>query len=162
MEKLQFPIVIKKRNGLMLGIAIIEIIIGIIFGIATDGVKSTFLWIFIFVGVVTALSVLGEYSHDVLMKENKVEFYKNKDLIKEIKYSNIKSINISKGNEPKTKKKDFVAIEYNDGNKKNNVSLSYLIDPMSYSAQDLMTIRDTILAKNSSVKISDEVNKFIK
>lgn len=162
MEKLQFPIVIKKRNGLMIGVAIIEIIIGIIFGISTGGFKSILLWIFVFVGVVTALSVLGEYSRDVLLKENKVEFYKNKDLIKEIKYSNIKSINISKGNESKIKKKDFVAIEYNEGKKKNDTSLSYLIDPMSYSAQDLMTIRDTILAKNSSVRISDEVNKFIK
>lgn len=160
MENVKFPIVIKKRNGLMLGVAIIEIIIGIIFGITTDGVKSILLWIFIFVGVVTALSVLVEYSQDVFLKENKIEFYKNKDLVKEIKYSNVKSISISKGSEPKTKKKDFVAIEYSDGNKKN--SFSYLIDPMSYSAQDLITIRDTILSKNSSVKVSDEVNKFIK
>lgn len=158
MENVKFPIVIKKRNGLMLGVAIIEIIIGIIFGITTDGVKSILLWIFIFVGVVTALSVLVEYSQDVFLKENKIEFYKNKDLVKEIKYSNVKSISISKGSEPKTKKKDFVAIEYSDGNKKN--SFSYLIDPMSYSAQDLITIRDTILSKNSSVKVSDEVNKF--
>lgn len=160
MENVKFPIVIKKRNGLMLGVAIIEIIIGIIFGITTDGVKSILLWIFIFVGVVTALSVLVEYSQDVFLKENKIEFYKNKDLVKEIKYSNVKSISISKGSEPKTKKKDFVAIEYSDGNKKN--SFSYLIDPMSYSAQDLITIRDTILSENSSVKVSDEVNKFIK
>ncbi len=162
MENMQFPIVIKKRNGLMLGVAIIEIIIGIIFGITIGGVKSILLWIFIFVGVVTALSVLVEYSQDVFLKENKIEFYKNKDLVKEIKYSNVKSISISKGSEPKTKKKDFVAIEYSDGNKKNSASFSYLIDPMSYSAQDLITIRDTILSKNSSIKVSDEVNKFIK
>ena len=39
-----------------------------------------------------------------------MEFYKNKNLIKAIKYSSIKSINIGKGNEPKTKKKDFLTI----------------------------------------------------
>jgi hypothetical protein len=161
-ENAQFPIVVKKRNGFMIGVSITEIIIGIIWGITTDGLKSIVLWVFIFVGIVTALSVLVEYSQDVFLKENKMEFYKNKDLIKEIKYSNIKSIYISKGNEQKTKKKDFVAIEYNENNKKNSASCNYLIDPMSYTSKDLIIIKDTILKKNSAVKVSEELVKFIK
>ena len=50
------------------------------------------MWIFVFTGIITALSVLVEYSQDIFIKENKLEFYKNKDLIKAIKYSSIKSI----------------------------------------------------------------------
>ena len=157
MESIKFPIVIKKRNSTMIGVAIIEIIAGIIFGITGGGMKSVLLWIFLFTGIITALSVLGEYSKDILLKENKIEFYKNKDVIKTIKYSSIKSIFIDKGNEPKTKKKDFFTIGIGD---KSSKAESYLIDPMSYSVGDLAKIKDIIVMKNSSVKVNDDVDKF--
>ena len=120
MENTKFPIVIKKRNGVMIGVSILEIVMGIIFGFVGDGLKNILLWIFVFTGIVTALSVLVEYSRDIFMKENKLEFYNNKDLIKAIKYSSIKSINIDKGNEPKTKKKDFLTIYFGNNDSKDN------------------------------------------
>ena len=161
MENTKFPIVIKKRNGAMIGVVIIEILIGITFGITQGGLKSILLWIFVFTGIITALSVLVEYSQDILLKENKIEFYKNNDLIKTIKYSNIKSIYIDKGNEPKTKKKDFFTIGIGaNGNKSSKVE-NYLINPMNYSARDLAKIKDIIVIKNSSVKVSNDVDKFI-
>lgn len=162
MEKAKLPIIIKKRNGLMIGVAIIEIIIGIIFGVAGGGLKSIPLWIFVFVGAVTALTVLGEYNQEIHLKENNLEFYKNNDLIKAIKYNDIKSIYIDKGNEPKTKKKDFFAIGYNNSNtKKHSKDDVYLIDFMNYSSQDLIAVKNVIQMKNSSVKLSDDLDKFI-
>lgn len=167
MENTTFPIVIKKRNGGMLGVSIIEIVMGVIFGITENGLKSPLLWIFVFTGIITALSVWVEYSRDIFLKENKMEFYKNKDLIKAIKYNDIKSISMGKGNEPKTKKKDFVTISIssNDNkNKRNNNSNveKYLINPSSYGAQDLIKIKDIIVYKNSFVKVSSEFNEFFK
>lgn len=165
MESTGFPIVIKKRNGIMIGVSILEIAIAIIFGITGGGMKSILLWIFLFTGIISALSILVEYSQDILLKENKMEFYKNNDLIKTIKYSSIKSIYIDKGNEPKTNKKDFFTIGIggndNKGNKNSNVD-SYLINPMNYSSEDLIKIKDIIVMKNSSVKVSNDVDKFIK
>lgn len=162
MEDTKFPIIIKKRNGLMLIIAIIEITIGIIFGITGEGVKNVMLWIFVFIGIITAMSILAEYSQDVILKEDKIEFYKNSDLIKGIKYSNISSIFMSKGQDIKTKKKDFVAIGYSESNKKGSISLSYFINPMSYSGQDLNLMKSIISNRNPSVKVHEEVEKFIK
>ena len=40
MESTKFPIVIKKRNGAMIGVSILEIVMGIMFGITADGLKS--------------------------------------------------------------------------------------------------------------------------
>lgn len=163
MEKLKLPIIIKKRNGLMISIAIIEIIMGIIFGVAGGGLKSIVLWIFVFIGAVTALTVLVEYNQEMHLKEDNLEFYKNNDLIKAIKDSNIKSIYIDKGNEPKTKKKDFFAIGYRNSNtKKDSKDEVFLIDLMSYSSQDLITIKNVIQMKNSAVKLSEDLDKFIK
>lgn len=164
MENKKFPIVIKKRNGFMIGIAIIEIIIGITFGITEGQMKSIPMWIFLFVGITSALTVWGEYSQDIILKENNLEFYKNNDLIKNIKYSNIKSISIDKGKDSKTQKKDFLAINYSNNNneKKNQKYDSYLINLMNYSSEDLIAIRNTVLMKNSSVEVNDNVSKFIK
>jgi hypothetical protein len=158
-EDKKFQIVIKKRNGMMIGVAILELIIGIIFGM-TGGIRSALLWIFIFTSVVTALSVFVEYSQDILLKENNIEFYKFNDVIKSIKYSSIKSIYVSKGDEPKTKKKDFLAIGFNENGKKKNSA--YLINLMNYSAKDLNKIKNTIFLKNSYVKVAQEVEKLIK
>lgn len=161
MENTQFPIVIKKRNGFMIGVSILEIFVGLVTGMTTDGIKSPILWIFVFVGIITALSVLVEYNQDIYLKENKVEFYKNNDLIKEIKYSNINTLSISKGKDSKSKKKDFFAISYSEG-KKSSKDDNYLINPMNYGAEDLKTIKNTILKKNPSVKVQEEVDNFIK
>lgn len=165
MENTKFPIVIKKKNGMMIGVAITEIVIGIIFGLLGGGVQSIPMWVLFFTGIVTALSVLVEYNQDIIIKEDKIEFYRGNDLIKAVKYSNIKSIFIGKGNEPKNKKKDFFAIGFykNDKNKnKNSAEDTYLINPMGYTSQDFNTIRNIITSKNSSVKISEDVEKFIK
>ena len=166
MENTKFPIVIKKRNGVMIGVSILEIVMGIIFGFVGDGMKNILLWIFVFTGIVTALSVLVEYSRDIFMKENKLEFYNNKDLIKAIKYSSIKSINIDKGNEPKTKKKDFLTIYFGNNDSKDNRNKDskvekYLVNPSNYSAKDLITIKNIIVSQNSTVKVSGEVDKFL-
>lgn len=164
MENKKIPIVIKKRNGFMIGIAIIEIIIGITFGITEGQMKSIPMWIFLFVGIISALTVWGEYSQDIILKENNLEFYKNNDLIKSIKYTNIKSISIDKGKDSKTQKKDFLAINYSNNNneKKNQKYDSYLINLMNYSSEDLITIRNTVLMKNPFVEVNDNVSKFIK
>jgi len=164
MENKKLPIVIKKKNMVMVGVSILEIVLGIVFGIIGGGIKSVALWVFVFTGVVTALSVLVEYSEDISLNENKMEFYKNKDLIKAIKYSSIKSIYIGKGNENKTRKKDFFTIGFNDnGNKSKNSKIEeHLINLMSYSSQDLNTIKNVIISKNTFVKVSDDVDKFIK
>jgi len=165
LENTKFPIVIKKKNGMMIGVAITEIVIGIIFGLLGGGVQSVPMWVLFFTGIVTALSVLVEYNQDIVIKEDKIEFYKGNDLIKAVKYSNIKSIFIGKGNEPKNKKKDFFAIGfYKDDKKKNKNSAedTYLINPMGYTSQDFNTIKNIITSKNSSVKIGEDVEKFIK
>ena len=168
MESTKFPVVIKKRNGVMIGVSILEIVMGIMFGIIADGPKSILLWIFVFTGIVTALSVFVEYSQDIILKENNVEFYKNNDLIKSIKYSSINAIYIAKGNETKTKKKDFLTIGFNrHDNKSNKINKSknskdesYPINHSVYSSQDLNTLNNIILMKNSSIKVSDDVKNL--
>lgn len=167
MDNTTFPIVIKKRNGGMLGVSIIEIVMGVIFGITQDGLKSPLLWIFVFTGIITALSVWVEYSRDISLKENKIEFYKNNDLIKAIKYSDIKSISMGKGDDPKTKKKDYILISIgandNKSKKNNNSNVEkYPINPSSYGAQDLIKMKDIIVSKNSYVIIKSEFNEFFK
>lgn len=161
MEDMNFPIILKKRNGFMIFVSIVEILTGVVWGML-EGIKSAPLWVLVFVGIITALSVWGEYSQDIFIKENKIEFYKNKDLIKAIKYNCIKSISIGKGEEQKNKKKDFLTIKYNENDTKKSKNGIYLINPMNYSANDLAKIRDVIVTKNSSVKIEEDVNKFIK
>ena len=158
MESTKFPIVIKKRNGIVIAAAISEIAVGIIFGITQGGLKNILLWVFLFVGIITALSCLGEYKQDILLKENKIEFYNNNDLIKAINYSNIKSICIDKGNETKTKRKDFFTIGI--GGNKSSKDNNYQINPMNYGAGDLAKIKDIIVMKNSSVKVSSDINKM--
>lgn len=160
MESTKFPVVIKKRNGTMIAVAISEIVMGIIFGISQGGLSNVLLWVFVFVGIITALQVLCEYNQNILLKENKIEFYKNKDLIKAIKYSDIKSIYVDKGKETKTKKKDFFTIGFCVN--KSSKAESYLINPMNYGVGDLAKVKNIIVMKNSSVKVNSDVDKFIK
>ncbi len=162
MENIKFPIVIKKRNAVMLGVSVLEIGVGVTFGITGGGIKSIPLWVFVFTGIISALTVLVEYSLDISLNENRVEFYKNKDLIKAIKYGSINSIYISKGNETKTKKKDFFTIGFNSSDNKKFKDEKYLINPMHYSSKDLDTIKNIIVSKNYSVKVSDDIKKFVR
>jgi hypothetical protein len=125
------------------------------------------LWVFVFTVIVTALSVWVEYSRDIVLKENKIEFYKNTDLIMTIKYSDIKTITIAKGNEPKTKKKEFITISIGkteNKNKKNNDYKieKYLFSPSSYGANDLIKMKDIIASKNTTVNITREFKEFFK
>jgi hypothetical protein len=167
MENTTFPITIKKRNGGMILASITEVLIGVVFGVTQGGLTNPLLWIFVFTGIITALSVWVEYSKDIMLKENKMEFYKNTDLIKTIKYSDIKTITIARGNEPKTKKKDFVAISIGkteNKNKKNNDHKieKYLVNPSNYGANDLLKMKDVILSRNSNVNITSEFKEFFK
>lgn len=167
MENTTFPITIKKRNGGMIVVSITEILIGVIFGVTQGGIINPLLWIFVFTGIITALSVWVEYSRDIMLKENKMEFYKNTDLIKTIKYSDIKTITIARGDEPKTKKKDFVAISIgkteNKNKKNNNYKIEkYLVNPSNYGANDLLKMKDVILSRNSNVNITSEFKEFFK
>ena len=167
MESIKLPVVIKKRNGVMLGVSILQIAIGISYGCIGEGLKSILMWILVFTGIVTALSVLVEYSQDIFIKENKLEFYNNKDLIKAIKYSSIKSLDIDKGSEPKTKKKDFFTICIGSNDRKNNKNKEskvekYLVNPSNYSFKDLITMKNIIISKNTDVKVSNEVKEFFK
>ncbi|WP_160685383.1 hypothetical protein [Clostridium sp. C2-6-12] len=167
MENTTFPITIKKRNGGMIAASITEVLIGVVFGITQGGFASPLLWIFVFTGIITALSVWVEYSRDIILKENKMEFYKNTDLIKTIKYSDIKTITIDRGNEPKTKKKDFVTIsigKIEGKNKKNNDYKieKYLVNPSSYGASDFIKMKDIIISRNSNVNITSEFKEFFK
>lgn len=164
MENTTFPITIKKRNGGMIGASITEILIGVIFGVTQGGLTSPLLWIFVFTGIITALSVWVEYSRDIVLREDKIEFCKNTDIIKTIKYCDIKSISIGKGNEPRTKKKDFVTINtgINNGKSNNSKSEKYLINPSNYAASDLLKMKDIILSKNSNIDITDEFKEFFR
>lgn len=167
MENTTFPITIKKRNGGMIAASITEVLLGVVFGITQGGLSSPMLWVFVFTGIVTALSVWVEYSRDIILKENKMEFYKNTDLIKAIKYSDIKTITVAKGNEPKTKKKEFITItigKTENKNKKNNDYKieKYLFNPSSYGANDLIKMKDIIESKNTTVNITSEFKEFFK
>lgn len=144
----------------MIAASICEIIVGIVFGVVDGGMSNIILWVLLFVGIVTGLSVLVEYSQDIVLKESKIEFYKFNDLVKSIKYSSIKSIYISKGDEPRTKKKDFLAIGYIESDKKGKNA--YLINLMNYGVRDLANMKNTIISKNSVIEVSDEVKNMIK
>ena len=120
MEEKKYPIIIKKKNSLMVMAVIAEFVIALVYGI-TQGPTSVLFSCFLFVAVVTALAVWVEYSRDIYLKENKIEFYQNKNLIQKIKYSSIESIDVDNGIEPKDRKKDFIVITYREtSNKKKN------------------------------------------
>lgn len=166
MEENKYPIIIKKKNSLMISAVIVEFVIALVYAI-TQGVTNPLFICFLFVAIVTALAVWVEYSRDIYLKENKMEFYQNKNLIKKIKYSSIESLSIENDPKEKNKKKEFFTVTYREtsNKKKNNRNDKvdkYYISPSYYSGEDFKVIKNTIKSKNSNVKIDESVTKYIK
>lgn len=166
MEEKKYPIIIKKKNSLMVMAVIAEFIIALVYGI-TQGPTSVLFACFLFVAIVTALAVWVEYSRDVYLKENKIEFYQNKNLLKKIKYSSIESLDIDNGIESKDRKKDFVVITYREtsNKKKNNRNDKvdkYYLSTAYYCSNDFKMIRDVIKSRNPEVKLNENLSKYIK
>lgn len=166
MEEKKYPIIIKKKNSLMVMAVIAEFVIALVYGI-TQGPTSVLFSCFLFVAVVTALAVWVEYSRDIYLKENKIEFYQNKNLIQKIKYSSIESIDVDNGIEPKDRKKDFIVITYREtsNKKKNNRNEkidNYYLSTSYYCSNDFKMIRDAIKSRNPEVKLNENLSKYIK
>ena len=166
MEENKYPIVIKKKNSLMIMAVMAEFLIAVLYGVI-QGPTSILFMCFLFVAVVTALAVWVEYSRDIYLKENKIEFYQNKNLIKKIKYNSIESLGVENGNEPKNQKKEFVTITYREtsNKKKNNRNEKidkHYISTSDYCANDFKIIRDVIKSRNPEVKFNDNLSKYIK
>ncbi|WP_294392401.1 hypothetical protein [uncultured Clostridium sp.] len=166
MEEKKYPIIIKKKNSLMVMAVIAEFVIALVYGI-TQGPTSLLFSCFLFVAVVTALAVWVEYSRDIYLKENKIEFYQNKNLIQKIKYSSIESIDVDNGIEPKDRKKDFIVITYREtsNKKKNNRNEKidkYYLSTSYYCSNDFKMIRDAIKSRNPEVKLNENLSKYIK
>ena len=158
MTAINNSICIKKRNGFMITAGILEIIFGLIWSIQ-DGIKSVPMWIFVITGIITLLSVWVEYSEDIVLSDNKIQFYKRTDLLKSVKYSEISSMDFINGTEIKDRKKKFLSISLS-GNNKRRKDNNVLISTSNYSAGDVLKIRDIILEKNKVVKMSKEVKNF--
>ena len=160
MEELKYPIIIKKKNWFMLSVGIAEIVFGLIW-IIPEGIKSLAMWIFIVTGIITLLSVWVEYSRDIKIGENKVEFYKNKEIIQSINYSEISALSIKKGEDNKEKNKKFLTISFSStGKKKDSKSKKYNICIGEYSATDLAKLRDAIVRFNKNIKVEKEVKEM--
>lgn len=158
MEETKYPIIIKKKNGFMISVGISEIIFGLIWSLA-DGIKSIPMWIFVVTGIITLLSVWVEYSKDIYLREKKVDFYKNKNLIESINYSNINELSIKEGNQPKDKNKKFLNISFSSNNKKSSKK-NYSVCIGEYGVADMVKLRQAILSVNSKVKVSKEVKEI--
>lgn len=166
MEEKKYPIIIKKKNSFMLMAVIAEFFIAGVYGII-QGFTSLLFLCFLFVAIVTLLAVWVEYSRDVYLRENKIEFYSNKDLIINIKYSSIVSLDVAHGEETKDKKKEFFTISYNETssrkskNKKPKIK-KYYLNPSWYNANDFRVIKSTIKSKNPNIKIDENLKKYTK
>ena len=166
MEENKYPIVIKKKNSLMIMAVMAEFLIAVLYGVI-QGPTSILFMCFLFVAVITSLSVWVEYSRDIYLKENKIEFYENKNLINRIKFSSIESLGVENGNEPKNQKKEFITISYREtsNKKKNNRNEKidkHYISTSYYCANDFKIIRDVIKSRNPEVKFNDNLSKYIK
>lgn len=160
MDELKYPITIKKKNWFMISVGIAEILLGLVW-IIPEGIKSLAMWIFIVTGIITLLSVWIEYSRDICIEENKVEFYKNKELTKSIKYSEISELSIIAGSESKEKNKKFFTISFSStGKKKEAKTKKQRISTSEYALVDLAKLRDSILKCNKNVKVSKEVKEM--
>lgn len=107
------------------------------------------------------LSVWVEYSRDIKIGEKKVEFYKNKELIQSINYSEISALSLKNGEESREKNKKFLTISFSStGKKKDSKSKKYKICIGEYSATDLAKLRDAIVKFNKNVKVEKEVKEM--
>lgn len=166
MEENKYPIIIKKKNSLMVMAVVAEFLIALVYAVV-QGPTSVLFACFLFIAVVTALAVWVEYSRDIYLKENKIEFYQNKNLIKSIKYSSIESLDVENGDQSNNKKKEFVTITYRETSKKkknnrNEKVDKYYISPSHYCANDFKMIRDVVKSRNPQVKLNENLSKYIK
>lgn len=166
MEEKKYPIIIKKKNSFMVMAVVAEFLVALVYGI-TQGFASVLFAFFLFVAIVTALALWVEYSRDVYLKENKIEFCQNKNLITTIKYSNIATLAVEEGNEDKNKKKEYVTISYRETSNKKNADKNakikkYYISPSYYCANDFKMIKEVIKSKNPEVKFNENLSKYIK
>lgn len=166
MEEIKYPVIIKKKNSFMVMAVVAEFLIAVVYGI-TQGPTNILFACFLFVAIVTALAVWVEYSRDIYLKENKIEFYSNKNLVKKIKYSSIESLEVENGAEEKNKKKEFVTITYREtSNKKSGNKAAktdkYYINTSYYCANDFKMIKDIVKTRNPQVKFNDNLKKYTK
>ncbi|MGN0145055.1 MAG: hypothetical protein ACI398_08730 [Clostridium sp.] len=166
MEEKNYPIIIKKKNSFMLMAVIAEFFVALVYGIIYGFTNLLFVC-FLFVAIITLLSVWVEYSRDIYLKENKIEFYSNKDLLKKIKYSSIVSLDVEHGEEAKDKKKEFFTIKYNETSTKKSKNKEpkikkYYLSSSWYTANDFKMIKDIIKSKNTNVKIDENLKKYTK
>ena len=162
MAEEKFPIRIKKKNGFMLSVAILFILCGIAYGALLKNKGGILpMIIFVSVGVIYLLTLFVEYSRDIYLKENCIEFYTNKDLTEKIKYSDIAIIDIKKGEKPSDKKKDFFYITYDESRKKNKPKRKHYSFAISnYAVEDLKKIRDVICSKQLKIRVSQSMKDF--
>ncbi|MBE6062404.1 MAG: hypothetical protein E7207_02325 [Clostridium butyricum] len=162
-DKNSFPIVIKKKDTLMIVAIIMELIVAANFWFI-NGTKICSI-IFIFVAIITAISVWDESCEKINMTEFKFEVNKRNELLKSIYYEKINSLNVEKGKDGKAKKKSFLVISYFESNKKKKKADTkrekYLIDLSYYSLKDLRKIKEVITEKNSNVKITNELSNYL-
>lgn len=166
MEQKNYPIIIKKKNSFMVLAVVAEFLVSFVYGII-EGFTSVLFLCFLFVAIVTLLAVWVEYSRDIYLKENKIEFYSNKDLLQKIKYSSIVSLDVEHSEEPKNKKKEFFTINYRETsskksrNKESKIKKYYLSSSW-YTANDFKMIKDIIKSKNPEVKLNENLYKYTK
>ena len=103
-DKNTFPIVIKRKDTLMIIAIIMELIVAANFWFI-DGAKVC-AFIFIFVASLTAISVWDESCVKINMTEFKIQVNKRNELLQSINYEKIDSLTIEKGKQGKTKKKN--------------------------------------------------------
>lgn len=157
------PIVIKRKDTLMIIAVIMEFIVAANFWFI-DGTKVCS-FIFIFVAILTAISVWDESCVKINMTEFKIQVNKRNELLQSINYEKIDSLTIEKGKQGKTKKKNFLVISFFESNKKKKKSEGkkekYLLDLSYYSLKDLKKIKEVITEKNSNVKITKELSDYL-
>lgn len=162
-NKVEFPIIIKKKNIMMTAAVFGEIFVGVNF-LFIDSTKICSA-IFFFVAAITAISLWDESGEKISLSEHKFQVNKRSNVLESINYEKISLLNIEKGEDAKHKKKDFLAITFLEHNKKKKKSEGskekYLIDLTYYSIKDMKTIKEIITGKNSNVRVTKEFNDYI-
>lgn len=156
------PVVIKKKDTLMIIAVIMELIVAANFWFIS-GTKICSV-LFIFVAAITAVSVWDESCEKISMTELRFEVNKRNELLQSINYGKINSLTVEKGKDKKGKK-NFLVISFFDSNKKKKKSEGkkekYFINLSYYSLKDLKKIIEVITEKNENVKITKELNEYL-
>lgn len=162
-NKNTFPVVLKKKNTMMIAAIIMELIVAGNFWFI-DGAKVGSA-IFIFVAVITAISLWDESCEKISLSEHKFEVSKRTDLLKSINYEKISTLTIEKGDSKKNKKKNYLSITFFEHSKKKKKSEGskekYLVDLSCYSLKDLKKIKEVITGQNPNVRVTKEFEDYI-